>query len=80
MPSRGHASPGRRQLLEAALRLIAERGLHAATVRAVADEAGVTPGLVVHHFRTKDQLAEEVDRLVVARFTAALAVESDVSP
>jgi AcrR family transcriptional regulator len=71
-------APGRAQLVEAALRLIGERGLKAATVRAVAGEAAVTPGLVVHHFGTKDQLAAEVDHLVIARFTAALAVDTDV--
>lgn len=71
-------APGRAQLVEAALRLIGERGLKAATVRAVAEQAAVTPGLVVHHFGTKDQLAAEVDHLVIARFTAALAVDTDV--
>jgi TetR/AcrR family transcriptional regulator, regulator of cefoperazone and chloramphenicol sensitivity len=69
-------APGRAQLVDAALRLIGERGLKAATVRAVAEEAGVTPGLVVHHFGTKDRLAAEVDELVLARFTAALAVDT----
>jgi AcrR family transcriptional regulator len=68
---------GRSQLVDAALRLIGERGLKAATVRAVAKEAAVTPGLVVHHFGTKDKLAAEVDKLVIARFTAALAVDTD---
>jgi AcrR family transcriptional regulator len=70
-------SPGRTQLVEAALRLIGARGLKAATVRAVAAEAGVTPGLVVHHFGTKEALAAEVDALVTTRFTAALAVDTD---
>jgi TetR/AcrR family transcriptional regulator, regulator of cefoperazone and chloramphenicol sensitivity len=72
-------APGRDQLLDAALRLIGQRGVKAATVRAVADEGGVTPGLVVHHFGTKDRLAAEVDDLVLARFSAAMAVDTQAA-
>lgn len=77
-PSR--AAPGRDQLLGAALGLIGERGVKAATVRAVAEQAGVTPGLVVHHFGTKERLAAAVDDMVLERFRAALAVDPDASP
>lgn len=72
-------APGRDQLLDAALHLIGERGLKAATVRAVAEQAGVTPGLVVHHFGTKDRLAAQVDELVLARFSAAMAVDAEAA-
>jgi TetR/AcrR family transcriptional regulator, regulator of cefoperazone and chloramphenicol sensitivity len=71
------AAPGRDHLLDAALHLIGRHGVKAATVRAVADQAGVTPGLVVHHFGTKDRLAAEVDDLVVARFGAAMEVDTE---
>lgn len=73
-PSR--PAPGRDQLLDAALQLIGQRGVKAATVRAVADHAGVTPGLVVHHFGTKDRLVAEVEELVLTRFSAAMAVDT----
>ena len=37
-------------------------------IRAIAADAGVSPGLVVHHFGSKDGLREACDRHVVARF------------
>jgi AcrR family transcriptional regulator len=43
-------------LVAATLDLVAEGGLQAATVRAIADRAGVTPGLIRHYFQTKDDL------------------------
>ncbi|MDQ8705558.1 TetR family transcriptional regulator [Streptomyces sp. LHD-70] len=50
---------GRVALLEAAVRVVARGGLRKLTYRAVAEEAGVTHGLVVHHFGTRDALIEE---------------------
>jgi len=46
----------RSQIAEAAHRLIAHAGLDAATVAAVAREAGFSVGLVQHYFRSKDDL------------------------
>ncbi|WP_017599825.1 TetR/AcrR family transcriptional regulator [Nocardiopsis lucentensis] len=50
---------GRQALLRAAVRVVARRGLRHLTYRAVAQEAGVTHGLVVHHFGSRDALIEE---------------------
>jgi TetR/AcrR family transcriptional regulator, regulator of biofilm formation and stress response len=50
---------GRVALLEAAGRVVARGGLRQLTYRAVAQEAGVTHGLVVHHFGSRDVLIEE---------------------
>ncbi|SBT89002.1 transcriptional regulator, TetR family [Streptomyces sp. DI166] len=50
---------GRTALLEAAVRVVAKGGLRKLTYRAVAEEAGVTHGLVVHHFGSRDALIEE---------------------
>jgi AcrR family transcriptional regulator len=72
-------APGRDQLVGAALSLIGERGVRAATVRAVAERAGVTPGLVVHHFGTKQALVDEVEQVVVDRLAGALAVPGDAA-
>lgn len=55
-----------------ALRLFAARGPEAATVRQIAVAAGVSPGLVVHHFGSKDGLRKEVDQHVLAIFEAML--------
>ncbi|GAA4667211.1 hypothetical protein GCM10023347_20070 [Streptomyces chumphonensis] len=56
---------GRAALLDAAVRVVARGGLRKLTYRAVAEEAGVTHGLVVHHFGSRDALIEEaVDHAV----------------
>jgi AcrR family transcriptional regulator len=61
------------RIREAALRLIAERGVARTSVRAVAQATGVSPGLVIHHFGSKAGLCRAVDDAVVTRFTAALS-------
>lgn len=55
-----------------ALSLFAARGPDAVTVRQIAAAAGVSPGLVVHHFGSKEGLREAVDAHVLAMFTAML--------
>lgn len=54
-----HYGTGRVTLLDAAVRVVARGGLRKLTYRAVAEEAGVTHGLVVHHFGSRDALIEE---------------------
>ena len=46
----------RADLIAATQALVAEGGSEAATVRAIAARAGVTPGLIRHYFKTKDEL------------------------
>lgn len=46
----------RRRLLQAATRVLAERGYRAATVDAVAEEAGLTKGAVYSQFEDKEDL------------------------
>ncbi|MGH3726640.1 MAG: TetR/AcrR family transcriptional regulator [Mycobacterium sp.] len=55
-----------------ALDLYARYGEDRISLRAVASEAGVTLGLVQHHFKTKAGLRDAVDQLVVDYFTEAL--------
>jgi AcrR family transcriptional regulator len=55
------------RIREAALRLYAEHGQKATTVRMVAEEAGMSPGAVMHHFKSKDELSEAVQRAVIAK-------------
>ncbi|GAA2590910.1 hypothetical protein GCM10010424_44130 [Streptomyces lienomycini] len=55
-----------------ALGLFAAHGPDSVTVRRIAAAAGVSPGLVVHHFGSKDGLRQEVDQYVVAVFEAML--------
>lgn len=58
----------RARIREAALGLFPEQGFSGTTVRQIATRAGVSPGLVLHHFGSKEGLREECDRHVVARF------------
>jgi AcrR family transcriptional regulator len=69
----------RARLRHAALELFAERGYEGASVRAIAERAGVTAGLIVHHFGGKEGLRDAVDGWMVQGFSDALAeVPSDV--
>jgi AcrR family transcriptional regulator len=52
----------------AAMRLFAERGTAGVTVREIAAEAGVSAGLVMHHYGSKDGLRDAVDRRAAAFF------------
>ena len=49
--------PSKQRILQAALRLFAERGLHAVTVRDVAEEAGYTNPALFKYFDSKQSLA-----------------------
>lgn len=51
----------RARIRDAALRLFAERGMEGATIRDIARAAGVSGGLVRHHFGSKDELRAACD-------------------
>lgn len=53
---------------QAAMRMFAERGAAAVTVREIAAAAGVSPGLVMHQYGSKDGLKDAVDRRAVTFF------------
>jgi TetR/AcrR family transcriptional regulator, regulator of cefoperazone and chloramphenicol sensitivity len=55
----------------AALALVGEQGLDATTIRQVAARAGVSVGLVQHHYKTKADLADDVRAWVLGRLVAA---------
>lgn len=64
-----------------ALDLYAQYGEDRISLRAIAAEAGVTLGLVQHHFKTKAGLRDAVDQLVVDYFAQAIAeVPTEGSP
>jgi len=60
----------RANIRNAALRLFADRGPDAVTVREIATQAGVSPALVLHHFGSKDGLRAEVDAFAAQAFDA----------
>ena len=51
----------RARIRDAALRLFAERGLDGTTIRDIARAAGVSGGLIRHHFGSKDDLRAACD-------------------
>jgi AcrR family transcriptional regulator len=57
----------RARIRDAAIRLFAERGIDGATVRDIAAGAGVSPGLLRHHFGSKEALREACDAYAVDR-------------
>jgi len=59
---------GRARIRNTALRLFAERGFAATTIRDVAAAAGVSAALVRHHFGSKDGLREACDTHALAAY------------
>jgi AcrR family transcriptional regulator len=71
----------RARIREAALRLYAEHGLQATSIRMVAEEAGLSPGAVMHHFKSKEELAEAVQHAVIAKIRRVVSeVGLDAAP
>lgn len=64
-PSPPVEPPAKDRIRDAALRCFAAQGIAATTLRAVAETAGVSVGLVQHHFRTKATLTAVVDQYVL---------------
>ncbi len=56
-------------LIQAALALIAERGVRGATVRAIAERANVTQGLIRHYFTSKEDLISAAYAYHMGRMT-----------
>ena len=52
----------RRLLLDAAVRVFARKGYHAARVGDIAEEAGVAYGLLYHYFSSKEEVLRDVFR------------------
>lgn len=65
------------RIRNAALDLYSKSGPDRISLRAIASEAGVTLGLVQHHYKTKAGLRDAVDQLVVDYFATALAEVPD---
>jgi hypothetical protein len=64
----------RARIRDAAIAQFAEHGFRAATIKGIAAAAGVSPGLVQHHYGTKERLREACDRAAVERVQQQLEV------
>lgn len=69
----------RRRILDAALRVFAERGFHGTAVPLVADAAGVGTGTLYRYFTSKEQLVNEVFRDAKTRLGATLLGDLDAA-
>lgn len=69
----------REKLIAAAFAVVARDGLEAASVKAIATEAGVTSGLLHYHFPTKDALIEAAMRASVADYLSRQAELRDLA-
>lgn len=66
----------RSQLLEAAIRLVSERGLDATTVNDIVTEASVAPGTFYNYFPSLDAILDELALAVVEGVNAGSALRS----
>lgn len=72
MRSASEDRTARAVIRDEALRLFAAQGPDAVSLRQIAAAAGVSPGLIVHHFGSKEGLRAVVDRHVLDLFDAML--------
>jgi len=72
---------GQQRLIQVAMALFAERGFDGVTVRDIASAAGVSVGLINHHFGSKEGLREAVDQHFLSQFEEVLLEQppADVS-
>jgi AcrR family transcriptional regulator len=71
----------RARILEAAMRLFAESGYHAATNAQIAAAAGLTRGAMLYHFPTRESLVEAaIDHIQAARLAALDAAAAEPLP
>lgn len=67
----------RARIRDAALEQFAERGFEGATIRGIAEAAGVSPGLVQHHFGSKEGLRQACDDAVLELVRRKIAATQD---
>jgi len=72
------AAERRQQLIDTAVTVFAERGLHGASMEDIADAAGVTKPVLYQHFASKRalflELLDDVGKQLLAAITAATAI------
>jgi AcrR family transcriptional regulator len=69
----------RAQLAEAAIRTIAELGYAKTSFVQIAARAGVSPGLVTYHFKTKRRLMQQIVRMVQEDMERTIEASADAA-
>jgi TetR/AcrR family transcriptional regulator, transcriptional repressor of bet genes len=84
MPKQVDHEERRKEIASAVLRLVTTRGVEAASLRAVASEAGVSMGAVQHYFTTKDEMLRFAlaygNTLLSERATRLMADQKPTTP
>ncbi|GHO99439.1 hypothetical protein KSF_094870 [Reticulibacter mediterranei] len=70
----------RERIIQAAYHVLAEHGYDATTIKAIAREAEVAPGLVHYYFANKDELLVEVLKDISSRYTENMRRVMDSLP
>ena len=86
MPRPSNTAQRRREITAALIEVMAERGYEGASTQAVADAAGLSPGLVHYHFAAKreilvaavEALVEGVQRRYAARREGAASARAEL--
>lgn len=73
--TKADAMQTRKSVLQASAQIIARLGVGAFTIEAVAQEAGITKGGVLHHFPSKESLIDGVIDEVIEAFNHRLEME-----
>lgn len=63
----------RAEIVRAFSRVLADHGFAGATIAAVAQEAGITPGLIHHHFSNKEELLTTLLQTLTTTFRTRVA-------
>ena len=66
-------------VLTAAKKLFSERGLYGTSIRDVEDASGVSKGLILHHFGTKENLYAAVQDILTQEYIAMMDVQRQKS-
>jgi AcrR family transcriptional regulator len=72
-----HVEDKRQAILDATLRLISENGFHGTAMSKVAQEAGVSTGIIYHYFDSKDELIDELYKAIKRKSAQAILENFD---
>ena len=69
------ATQRRAQIIQAFYRCITRNGLHNASTRRIAEEAGVQPSILHHYFKDRNEMIEELVKSTVDKIAARYTTE-----
>lgn len=68
----------RKEITAAFARVLANHGFAGATMTAVAEQAGLSPGLLHHHFKNKNEMLDELLTVLISGFKMRISEFSSV--